>query len=195
VIESAGRESIGHAARAGIAPDRSRNVAIRVRIAMQDPAERRSDHREVGKLRRSHDGILGPVEIERQQTSARLQHARDLNNRGIEIRNVPKSIPSRDQFEGCGSTRQAGHVSGDTRGRVGFLPSQLQHPMRDIERDRPGAPRRHRERNIARSGGKIERPFACANPGKPLSRCCSRNRSSSASFSRMASSFAGRDSK
>src|SRR4029078_715257 len=49
---------------ARVSSNRRRNIAIGIRIAVQQPAERRANDREIGQVDASHDWIGRPVEIE-----------------------------------------------------------------------------------------------------------------------------------
>src|SRR5262245_12278408 len=79
VVLYAGKSAFFHqsanARRTGVPLDRSGNVPVGIRIAMENPADRGSDDRQVRKINGPNQQIRGPVEIERQQLAAWFQDA------------------------------------------------------------------------------------------------------------------------
>ena len=63
---------------AWIVPNRRGNVAIRVGVAVKNPAEHAARHSQIRQVDAAHDRVGRPVEVERQRLAAVVQHAMDL---------------------------------------------------------------------------------------------------------------------
>src|SRR5262245_32684662 len=101
----------GDGGRARILTNRRGNVAVRVGIAMQDPAEGAADGRQVREVRAAHDRTGWPVEIERKNLTAWFQHAADLVDRARQIGNVAQAVPRRHEIERRFGKWQRHHVA------------------------------------------------------------------------------------
>ena len=149
------RDSVG----ARVAADGRGNISVRVGIAVQEPAKRAADDRQVGEIDRANERIRGTVEIERQRAAAGFQHANHLVDGGCQIRHVPQPVPGGNQIERRGRERQRDHVSHEKVGRSrgpGLPLRQLNHSSGDVEaHDAPRTPA-DGERDIAGSCREIE---------------------------------------
>src|SRR4051812_3188928 len=83
-------QQLNHAGSAWIVSQRSRDVAVSIGVAMQDPAERTADGRQVEQVNGPDQRIRWPVEVERQQLSAVSENPVDFGDTDGQLRNVPQ---------------------------------------------------------------------------------------------------------
>ena len=117
------RESTASMSRAtpdapGIAPNRGWNVPIRIRVAMQYPAESATHNRQIFQIQPPHQGVRRAIEVERKRPAARLEHTPDLVNRCGKIRDITQAVSCRHEVEGGIRKRQRDHSPTRKTGRA-----------------------------------------------------------------------------
>ena len=156
------RDAVG----AWIAADRRRDVAIRVGVAVEHPAEQAARQPQIREVDAAHERVGRPVEVERQRPASVVQHTMDLVDGRAKIGNVSQSVTGRHDVERSGRKRQREHVA-DQKPRgasavrpLRLLARQLDHAPRDVESNHVPSGSRQAERDVTGPGRQIQRASA-----------------------------------
>jgi hypothetical protein len=96
---------------AGIRANRGCDVAIRVRIPVEHPAQDTADNGQVGEVDRPHSPVRRTIEIERDRAASGLEHPQQFVDRTGQIRHVAQAVPDGDQIERFSRKGKARHVA------------------------------------------------------------------------------------